>query len=292
MLGFINLDKPADYTSHDCIAQLRRQLRTKRIGHGGTLDPMATGVLPIAIGAATRLLPYLLDRKAYIGTIRLGVTTSTDDITGSVLVSRSAGHLTLAAIEAALPQFIGTIEQRPPAFSAIQVAGKRLYQRARAGEVVTAPPRQVTIHEISILDWQPGHEPELTLRIHCGSGTYIRALARDLGEYLGVGGTLSALRRIESGGLPIEQSYPLETITLSHLPLLSPQAVLTHLPWLPLTASQVADWYYGRSIPLAPPLPEKTVVGVYCGATQTCLGIGIREGDRLQPKVVLPQRTE
>ncbi|XFA72377.1 tRNA pseudouridine(55) synthase TruB [Thermosynechococcaceae cyanobacterium Okahandja] len=288
MLGFLNLDKPAGYTSHDCIAQLRRQLGYRRIGHGGTLDPMATGVLPIAIGAATRLLPYLADTKIYIGTVRFGITTTTDDITGTVVASTAVPHLTLAAIEEVLPQFIGTIGQRPPAYSAIQVAGERLYKRARAGEAVTVPLRQVRIHQITILDWTTGDQPEVTLQVHCGSGTYIRALARDLGERLGVGGTLSGLRRIASGGLGIDESHALEEITPDNLPLISPQVVLTHLPWIALDAAQVTDWYHGRALQPSSDLPEHTLVGVTCGATQACLGIGLCNGTLLRPKVVLP----
>jgi len=287
MLGFLNLDKPANYTSHDCIAQLRRQLHYKRIGHGGTLDPMATGVLPIAIGAATRLLPYLPQTKVYVGTIRFGLTTTTDDITGTVLTSTTAQQLTVAAIEAILPRFIGIIEQRPPAYSAIQVSGQRLYARARAGEVVNAPLRTVEINAIDLLMWQPGDQPEVTLRITCGSGTYIRALARDLGGALGVGGTLCALRRVESGGLPIEQSVALDQITVTDLPLLSPQRVLAHLPWVALEAGQVTDWYHGRGVLGDWHQPENTLMGVTCAATQACLGLGISIGDRLQPKVVL-----
>lgn len=287
MLGFLNLNKPANCTSHDCITQLRRQLRCKRIGHGGTLDPMATGVLPIAIGAATRLLPYLPQTKVYIGTIRFGLTTTTDDITGTVVNAKGAQHLTLAAVEAALPQFIGRIEQRPPAYSAIQVSGQRLYARARAGEVVTAPLRTVEIKAMEVLNWQLGDYPELTLRITCRSGTYIRALARDLGAALGVGGTLSSLQRTESGGMNIATSVALENITLTHLPLLSPQQVLGHLPWVTLEATQVTEWYHGRSVEGDWQQPKNTLVGVACGATQACLGIGICHGNRLQPKVVL-----
>ncbi|WNC60542.1 tRNA pseudouridine(55) synthase TruB [Thermosynechococcus sp. QS41] len=285
MFGFLNLNKPAGCTSHDCINELRKRLRLKRIGHGGTLDPMATGVLPIALGAATRLLPYLSDRKAYIGTVRFGITTTTDDITGDICQEQSASHLTLEAIEEQLPQFIGQIEQYPPAYSAIQVDGQRLYARARAGEVVSVPPRIVEVYSIDVLDWQAGYYPVLTLRITCGGGTYIRALARDLGTALGVGGTLAALQRIESGGLRIEESHSLESISPEHLPLRPPQAVLSHLPWLELNEVQLNDWYHGRAVIGEGLPPAESFVGVTFAAT--CVGIGVSGGDRLHPKVVL-----
>ncbi|BAY50894.1 tRNA pseudouridine synthase B [Thermostichus vulcanus NIES-2134] len=287
MFGFLNLNKPAGCTSHDCINELRRRLRLKRIGHGGTLDPMATGVLPIALGAATRLLPYLSDRKAYIGTVRFGMSTTTDDITGEICQEQGASHLTLAAIQEQLPQFIGEIEQLPPAYSAIQVAGQRLYARARAGEVVSVPPRIVTVYRIEVLHWQPGRYPELTLHITCGSGTYIRALARDLGTALGVGGTLAALQRIESGGLRIEESHSLESIAPEHLPLCSPQEVLSHLPWLELNAAQLNDWYHGRAVICEGLPPADSCVGV--SFATACVGVGISGGDRLHPKVVLKE---
>ncbi|HIK26376.1 MAG: tRNA pseudouridine(55) synthase TruB [Thermosynechococcus sp. Uc] len=285
MFGFLNLNKPAGYTSHDCINELRKRLRLKRIGHGGTLDPMATGVLPIALGSATRLLPYLCNRKVYIGTVRFGITTTTDDITGNICQERAADHLTLAAIQEHLPRFIGQIEQLPPAYSAIQVGGQRLYARARAGEVVSAPPRTVEIYAIEVLDWQAGSYPELSLRISCGSGTYIRALARDLGAALGVGGTLATLQRIESGGLRIEQSHSLEMISPEHLPLHPPQEVLAHLPWQELDEAQLQDWYQGRAVVCAGLPSAQKVVGVTFAGT--AVGIALRGGDRLHPKVVL-----
>lgn len=285
MFGFLNLNKPAGCTSHDCINELRKRLRLKRIGHGGTLDPMATGVLPIAVGSATRLLPYFSDRKAYIGTVRFGITTTTDDITGDICQEQSASHLTLEAIEEQLPRWIGEIEQYPPAYSAIQVDGQRLYARARAGEVVSVPPRIVTVYRIEVLHWQPSRQPELTLRITCGGGTYIRALARDLGAALGVGGTLAALQRIESGGLRIEESHSLESISPEHLPLRPPQEVLSHLPWLELNEVQLNDWYHGRAVICEGLPPMGSFVGVTLAAT--CVGLGISGGDRLHPKVVL-----
>jgi tRNA pseudouridine55 synthase len=200
MDGFLNLDKPFGFTSHDCVAKVRRLLHTKKVGHAGTLDPAATGVLPIAIGRATRLLQYLPQGKAYRATVRFGLTTATDDLEGEVLTETDASALTLATIEPQLPQFLGQIDQIPPSYSAIQVDGQRLYHLARSGQMITAPLRQVEVLAIEILDWRPGLVPELDLAISCGPGTYIRAIARDLGSVLGVGATLAALCRTTSSG--------------------------------------------------------------------------------------------
>ena len=180
--GFINLQKPAGWTSHDCVGKLRRLLGLKKIGHGGTLDPMATGVLPVAVGKATRLLQYLPKQKIYQGVVRFGVKTTTDDLEGEVISQEACGALTLAEIQHVLPNFLGTITQIPPAFSAIQRDGKRLYELARQGIAVDVPSRQVEIYDLQIQAWQPGDFPELTLEICCGEGNYIRAIARDLGE--------------------------------------------------------------------------------------------------------------
>ncbi|MCJ8280741.1 MAG: tRNA pseudouridine(55) synthase TruB, partial [Rivularia sp. ALOHA_DT_140] len=181
MLGFLNLDKPFDWTSHDCVAKTRRLLRIKKIGHAGTLDPAATGVLPIAIGKATRLLQYLPSDKAYKATIRLGVQTTTDDLQGDVIHQQSVSGLSLETVKTVLKQFEGKIEQIPPSYSAIQVGGKRLYDLARKGEKIEAPVRNVEVFSIDILDWRNGEFPELDVNISCGGGTYIRAIARDLG---------------------------------------------------------------------------------------------------------------
>ena len=212
MQGFLNLNKSAGFTSHDCVARLRKLLHLKRIGHGGTLDPAATGVLPIALGKATRLLQYLPQAKAYQARIRFGVTTSTDDLEGEVLTQANAAHLTLAQIEAALPQFVGSIAQIPPSYSAIQVGGKRLYELARAGQLVEAPLRQVEVQQIQVLGWHPGEFPELDLAIACGGGTYIRSIARDLGAALETGGTLAGLIRTHSSGFDLAESLTLEAL--------------------------------------------------------------------------------
>ena len=210
--GFINLNKPVGWTSHDCVARTRKLLNTRKIGHGGTLDPLATGVLPLAVGRATRLLQYLPEQKAYRAVVRFGLTTTTDDLEGDVAEQRGAAGLEKATVEAALRQFVGEIEQIPPMYSAIQVEGRRLYDLARAGKTVDVPRRRVTIEQLVSQSWKAGAQPELTVDVLCGAGTYIRSLARDLGEAVGTGATLSGLMRTHSSGFDIAQSVGLEEL--------------------------------------------------------------------------------
>ncbi len=252
MQGFLNLNKPAGITSHDCVARVRRLLRTKRVGHGGTLDPAATGVLPIALGPATRLLQYMQQDKAYRATIRFGVTTATDDLEGETLTAVPVPHLTPDTVKAALGQFLGAIEQVPPAYSAIQVGGKRLYDLARAGKPVEVPARQVRVHNIEIKDWRPADFPEIDLEIACGPGTYIRAIARDLGAAVHTGGTLARLTRTFSSGFTLEESLTfdalseqLERLTFEPVP---PAAALAHLAAVNLPAAAARRWCQGQKI--------------------------------------------
>src|SRR3712207_3120822 len=191
--GFLNVDKPAGFTSHDVVAQLRRPSRQKRIGHGGTLDPAATGVLPVALGEATRLVEFLVEgRKRYAAVIELGVATTTDDAEGEVVGTAPVPPLAKPDLEQVLRAFEGSLEQVPPMYSALQIDGKRLYQLARQGVSLELPPRRVEIERIDILHWE---SPFLTIDVRCGKGTYIRALARDIGAALGCGGHLRSLRR-------------------------------------------------------------------------------------------------
>lgn len=253
MQGFLNLNKPAGLTSHDCVARVRRLLRLKRVGHGGTLDPAATGVLPIALGKATRLLQFLRQDKAYWATIQLGISTTTDDLEGEVIASQPASGLSLELVKAALGLFQGTIQQVPPSYSAIQVQGKRLYDLARAGEKVEVPARTVEVFKLEILDWRLGDFPALDLAIACGSGTYIRAIARDLGTALQTGGTLAALTRTESSGFVLPDSLTLDELeaqlqqgTFHPIP---PATALEHLPAVTLPATAAQKWCQGQRIP-------------------------------------------
>ena len=257
--GFLNLNKPVGMTSHDCVARVRRVLKLKRVGHGGTLDPAAAGVLPMALGKATRLLQFLGHDKAYEGTVRFGLTTATDDLEGEILSSQSVPDLTLEQVKAALPSFQGKIQQVPPNYSAIHVEGKRLYDLARKGETVAVPPRTVDVFRLEILDWRPGDFPELDLAIACGTGTYIRAIARDLGAALSVGGTLAALTRTESSGFTLPESLTfdeLETqLQQGTLHAIAPSAALEHLDAIALDAKDAARWRQGQRLAFA--LPEQ-----------------------------------
>ena len=208
--GIIIIDKPADWTSMDVCAKLRGILKTKKIGHAGTLDPMATGVLPVFVGQATRAVSYAESgRKEYVAGLRLGLVTNTQDTSGETL-RESPVTVTADELRAVLPQFTGPIEQIPPMFSAIKIGGKKLYELARKGQEVERKSRAVTIYELEVLAQTA--ENEYLLRILCSKGTYVRTLAHDIGAALGCGGCLTALRRIESGGLLVEHAVTLEQV--------------------------------------------------------------------------------
>ncbi|MBD2567460.1 tRNA pseudouridine(55) synthase TruB [Anabaena lutea] len=285
MQGFLNLNKQLDWTSHDCVARVRRLLRLKRVGHAGTLDPKATGVLPIALGKATRLLQYLPGEKAYKATIRLGICTTTDDLEGEVITSQPCPGLNLAEIKTALGEFIGKIEQIPPSYSAIQVEGKRLYDLARKGQIVQAPTRTVEVLQIEVLDWRDGDFPELDIAIACGAGTYIRAIARDLGMVLNTGGTLAALIRTVSSGFNLQDSLTLtelETqLSAQTFQPMAPDAPLLHLPSVTLPATEAKKWCQGQQISIN--LDILGLVRVYEEETRF-LGIG-----QLQENIIIPQ---
>jgi tRNA pseudouridine55 synthase len=254
MDGFLNLNKPLGLTSHDCVAQVRRLLNTKKVGHAGTLDPAASGVLPIAIGRATRLLQYLPEGKAYRATVRFGLTTDSDDLDGAILTQTPAPQLSEAAVVAALPQFQGRIQQVPPSYSAIQVNGKRLYDLARSGQAVTAPTREVEIHSIAVLAWRSGEYPEIDLAIACGSGTYIRSIARDLGQIVGTGATLAGLCRTASSGFAINDSFILAALMapvdnpMHSLQLIQPIPAIAHLEMIVLPDEFAKRWCFGQKV--------------------------------------------
>ncbi|MDQ6650231.1 MAG: tRNA pseudouridine(55) synthase TruB [Actinomycetota bacterium] len=213
--GLLVVDKPAGWTSHDVVARLRRAAATRRVGHAGTLDPMATGVLLVGIGRATRLLGHLaLTDKAYLGTIRLGLTTTTDDAEGEPAGGAPAGAVTDARITAGLEALTGAINQVPSSVSAIKVDGVRSYVRVRAGEPVALPSRPVVVTRLDLLGVRRGGDVvDLEVSVECSSGTYVRALARDLGAGLGVGGHLTALRRTRVGQYGIQSASTLDELT-------------------------------------------------------------------------------
>jgi tRNA pseudouridine55 synthase len=212
--GLVVVDKPAGMTSHDVVARVRRLARTRRVGHGGTLDPMATGVLVIAVGRATRLLTYVSGSgKSYLATIRLGQSTVTDDAEGEVVAIADVSDVTDQAIHAGLQVLTGEIDQVPSAVSAIKIDGRRAYKRVRAGEEVVLAARRVTVSKLDILAIRrtPGFV-DLDVDLTCSSGTYVRAIARDLGVALGVGGHLTALRRTTVGGFTLAEAVPLDEL--------------------------------------------------------------------------------
>lgn len=212
--GLVVVDKAGGMTSHDVVARVRRLAGTRKVGHAGTLDPMATGVLVLGINRATRLLGHLmLTEKAYDATIRLGMSTTTDDAEGEATSTTTADHLDQSAIRAALERFRGDIDQVPTAVSAIKVDGKRAYQRVRDGEQVELKARPVTVHDITVTGIaRRGHVVDVDVSVRCSSGTYIRAIARDLGAALGVGGHLTTLRRTAVGGFDLSVARSLEQL--------------------------------------------------------------------------------
>jgi len=207
--GILLLDKPSGPTSHDLVQIVRRGTGEKKVGHAGTLDPLATGLLIVCVGAATRLSDYMRDKdKRYRARVRLGQTTDTYDADGAI-TSESATLPERDAVEAALTHFRGVIQQRPPAYSAVKRGGKKAYELARAGVAVELAPRPVEIHSLELLDWAP---PDFTLDVTCSAGTYIRSLAHDLGQRLGCGAHLTALRRLASGNFTVNQAVTLDEL--------------------------------------------------------------------------------
>ncbi|MBQ1069007.1 tRNA pseudouridine(55) synthase TruB [Micromonospora chalcea] len=213
--GLIVVDKPGGMTSHDVVARIRRLARTRRVGHGGTLDPMATGVLVIGVGRATRLLTYVIGAgKSYAATIRLGQATVTDDAEGEVVATTPAGAVTDDGVRAALAALTGEIDQVPSAVSAIKINGQRAYKRVRDGETVELPARRVTVSRLDVRDIRRDVPDvvDVDVEVTCSSGTYIRALARDAGAALGVGGHLTALRRTAVGGFTLAEAATLDQL--------------------------------------------------------------------------------
>ncbi len=212
MNGILLIDKPQEWTSHDVVGKLRGLLHEKRIGHSGTLDPMATGLLVVFVGRATRAVEFAeADAKEYIAGLRLGVVTDTQDITGNILAQQES-HVTQEQVEAILPQFTGPLSQIPPMYSAIKIGGKKLYDIARKGGEVERKPREITIHSLKMADNSHLDEGDFCLDVVCSKGTYIRTLCHDMGQALGVGGTMSSLRRVRAGAFTLENALTLEQV--------------------------------------------------------------------------------
>ncbi|MEI6306201.1 MAG: tRNA pseudouridine(55) synthase TruB [Deltaproteobacteria bacterium] len=251
MNGFFVIDKPSGITSHDVVSRVRRILGTRKVGHTGTLDPFATGVLPIAVNEATKSIQYLDERtKSYEALLLLGIATDTLDITGRVIQEADWHDIDLPQLEAVLANFTGSINQLPPMFSAIKQDGQPLYKLARQGVEVERKSRQIEIHSLELLSFEP---PLLNLRVFCSRGTYIRSLADDIGKALGCGATLKELRRTASGMFNMDMAVSLETLasacheaTLDKL-CISTYSALNHLTDIPISANGLRMVRHGRS---------------------------------------------
>jgi tRNA pseudouridine55 synthase len=256
LTGVLNFNKPPHETSFAMVSLARRLSGEKRVGHAGTLDPLATGVLLLLFGQATRISEYLLDLpKTYVATVRLGLSTDTYDAEGTVTAEADPSEITEAAIREVLPRFVGELEQLPPAHSALKVAGQPAYKLARRGGQPQLKPRRVSIYGIELLGFEP---PHLTLEVHCGRGVYIRSLAHDLGRQLGCGGHVSALQRTRIGHFALADALAVKEL---------PQALadeergriqtiaqaLRHLPQLPLSAPEAQQLRNGLPVQLAGP---------------------------------------
>jgi len=246
--GLVLVDKPAGVTSHDVVAAARRALGVRRIGHGGTLDPFATGLLVLLVGRATRLLPYLEgEPKMYSATIRLGAETDTDDVTGAV--TRTAAVADRPSIERAMRGLTGDVLQVPPAYSAKQVGGRRAHAAARRGEPLTLAAATVTVHEWAVRAWR---DDEVDVTITCGGGTYVRALARDLGRAAGSAAHLAALRRLRSGPFDVRDARPANSLRAGSASVMPPIAAVPSLPVVVLDLESVRNVRRGRDVPATP----------------------------------------
>jgi tRNA pseudouridine55 synthase len=298
--GVLVVAKAVGPTSHDVVGLVRRLTATKRVGHGGTLDPFASGVLPVFIGKATRLVEYHLgDRTRYLATVCFGASSTTDDLEGALTPADGPAPAE-ATVRAALERFRGTIEQRPPAYSAIKVAGRRAYAMARAGQAVELAPRSVTIHSVELLTWDaatPG-EPVAIIDVECSAGTYVRSLARDLGEAVGSAAYLGALTRTASGPFILGEAHDLDAIRAAAAD--GPDAIAARL--LPIDAGldlptvridAAATLAVGRGQPIG--VPPDVAAGALDGGGPIrlvddggeLLAIATLVGTRLQPDKVL-----
>lgn len=263
MEGVFNIDKPTGISSHDVVNRLRRLTSIRRIGHAGTLDPLASGVMLLCVGRATRLVEYLVGHsKRYVATIRLGQETDSYDAQGTIVAERPYSHVTLSEIQNQLTTFKGEIEQLPPMYSAIKKDGQPLYKLARQGIEIERKTRRVTFYDITLLSW---NAPDLILDVHCSSGTYIRSLAHDLGQMLDCGGHIVALRRTAVGDFSVQDSVALDALTADNsvqyqLPM---ETAVSHLPRLDVSLSEAQDLLNGRFIAKDDNHPIDTIATIY-----------------------------
>ena len=285
--GVLNIDKPQGMTSHDVVARVRRLTGIRRVGHAGTLDPLATGVLLVCVGPATRIVEYLQrGRKVYETTVRLGQETDTYDADGEIIAEKPVPDFSRTELERALDAFRGEITQTPPAYSAIKQNGQPLYKLARAGKAVDVPKRQVTIDAIDILSWE---KPDLRLRITCSPGTYIRAIAHDLGQALGVGGHVLQLRRVASGSWRVEDAVTLADLEAAGEDwpryLHGLRGALSMLPPIVLSADLAYRFALGQRIAM-PELTEEAGDLRVLGPGEKLIGVGRAGAGVLAPHKV------
>jgi tRNA pseudouridine55 synthase len=288
--GILLVDKPQGITSHDVVSRTRKLAGTRKVGHAGTLDPMATGLLVLGLNSSTRLLTFLVGLdKSYLATIRLGQATDTDDADGTATATTDATHLADAAIRSALDAFVGEISQVPSSVSAIKVDGRRAYDLVREGETVELKARAVTITAIDVFDIRrSGGFVDLDVRVDCSSGTYIRAIARDLGSALAVGGHLTALRRSSIGPFAVTDAVDLDQIDSVAERLLSPTDVATLLfPTRELEPQEAIDLGHGKRVPAGPVAGEPGPIAAVA-AGGVLVGIVEVAGERLKPIVNFP----
>ncbi len=284
-IGVLSVDKPLELTSHDVVQKVRRLADIRRVGHAGTLDPLATGVLVLALGRATRLLEYVVALpKTYEARVRLGQVSSTYDGEGEIVEERPV-TLGGADIEAALEQFRGTIKQVPPMYSAIRKGGQRLYELARMGVEVQREAREVTVYNLTLEQWEP---PDATLRVVCSTGTYIRSLAHDLGQELGCGAYLAGLRRTAVGSFTADGATPLDALTAETwwTPLQGADAAVQHLPRLDVSQEAAVRLAQGQWLPQRAEEPDADLVRAYDPAGHF-VGVVAAEREQWRPRKIL-----
>jgi tRNA pseudouridine55 synthase len=284
MIGILLVNKPKGLTSHDVVARVRRAFKTKRVGHAGTLDPLAEGLLVLAIGPATRFLNYLpLEPKEYRAVVKFGEETTTYDAEGDVVCAKPVPDDLDARLESLIPSFSGEISQMPPIYSAIKKDGRPLYDYARKGEEVEREARQVVIHSIKVS--QGLESGERVLYVDCGGGTYIRSLAHDLGQAVGCGGTIVGLTRTRTGSFSVENSVGLEELLLDRLiPL---KDALAPMPMIVVDPSDEEHIRQGRRI--GRPLGQEQEVLALCGQNNEVFALARVVGSELQPECVIPR---
>ena len=298
--GFLILNKSKNCTSHDCVKRIKRIFKIKKVGHTGTLDPQVTGVLPLALGSATRFIQYLPQDKSYIGIIQLGVKTSTDDIHGEILRQKDVPEVTFDDLDNTLNSFRGTFQQIPPEVSSVHIDGERAYKKSWRKETFILPSREVKVESLILKDWDQVNS-QLRIEIHCSAGTYIRSIARDLGILLKSEGCLYDLKRIKASGFSEESAIDLESLISNQnnkdkfiIPI---EGALDHLPRIHLTNElDILYWRTGRQIELQSTnlrknhnQPDDNKFLVFDNKYQL-LGLGIyarKDFDLLLPKLVL-----